>query len=48
MFSQRNNPYCELLQNCMANIDIKNEILKELTLFMFVFCKNHIIFATKH
>ena len=23
MFSQRNNPYCELLQNCMANIGNK-------------------------
>ncbi len=21
MFSQRNNPYCELLQNCITNIE---------------------------
>ncbi len=21
MFSQRNNPYCDLLQNCIAKID---------------------------
>ena len=48
MFSQRNNPYCELLQNCVANIEINIEILKELTIFMFIFCKNHITFALKH
>ena len=26
MFSQRNNPYCELLQISMANIQRKNNI----------------------
>jgi hypothetical protein len=27
MFSQRNNPYCELLSKCIANI-VKNRLLQ--------------------
>jgi hypothetical protein len=39
MFSQRNNPYCELLQNCIAMIQQKfyysNTILsKKMTIFL--------------
>ena len=35
MFSQRNNPYCESLQNCIANIIIKLEFHNEIILFNF-------------
>ena len=44
MFSQRNNPYCELLQNCETNISImfllynavsRKEMLKKINMFNF-------------
>ena len=48
MFSQRNNPYCELLQNCEANIETNIETPKELTFFIYISYKKHPIPATKH
>ncbi|MBR1630310.1 MAG: hypothetical protein IJ680_00470, partial [Paludibacteraceae bacterium] len=43
MFSQRNNPYCELLQSCAAKIGTKEEHLQDVTVenAIFVLLTHH-------
>jgi hypothetical protein len=47
MFSQRNNPYCELLQNCSAIIQQKNyyfdDISHKIVTILLLDLKNNLV-----